>query len=177
MTLKIKKPACLCKKGSVFFFFFFFSKKAKFELILLKACLTLDFRKMSTYFTCRPISTEFFLNDRLFTLKNNIPYKMIVLFYRLTRPLCPGNYYDAIHSYVLLSKCNPGWFYGGLFLIPLPSWEAKGYDTFMFRGPATSLRLPLTHSELSLETIKNPCCLEVYWELLQYYRINRRSGL
>ena len=43
-------------------------------------------------------------------------------------------------------------FTGG-FLIPLPSWEAKGYDTIMFRGPATSLRLPLTHSELSLETI------------------------
>ena len=67
-------------------------------------------------------------------------------------------------------------FTGG-FLIPLPSWEAKGYDTFLFRGPATSLRLPLTHSELSKETIKNQCCLEVYWELLQYYRINRRSGL
>ena len=45
-------------------------------------------------------------------------------------------------------------FTGG-FLIPLPSWEAKGYDTFMFRGPTTSLRLPLTHSELSLETILN----------------------
>ena len=45
-------------------------------------------------------------------------------------------------------------FTGG-FLIPLPSWEAKGYDTIMFRGPATSLRLPLTHSELSLETILN----------------------
>ena len=44
---------------------------------------------------------------------------------------------------------------GGGFLIPLPSWEAKGYDTIMFRGPATSLRLPLTHSELSLETILN----------------------
>ena len=52
-------------------------------------------------------------------------------------------------------QCNPGWFYGGLLLIPLPSWEAKGYDTIMFRGPATSLRLPLTHSELSLETILN----------------------
>ena len=45
-------------------------------------------------------------------------------------------------------------FTGG-FLIPLPSWEVKGYDTIMFRGPATSLRLPLTHSELSLETILN----------------------
>ena len=29
-------------------------------------------------------------------------------------------------------QCNPGWVYGGLFLIPLPSWEAKGYDSFCF---------------------------------------------
>ena len=44
---------------------------------------------------------------------------------------------------------------GGFFLIPLPCSIAKGYDTIMFQGPATSLRLPLTHSELSLETILN----------------------
>ena len=27
--------------------------------------------------------------------------------------------------------CNIGWVIGG-FLIPLPSWEAKGYDSFCF---------------------------------------------
>ena len=36
----------------------------------------------------------------------------------------------------------------GGFLIPLPCWEAKDYDSSFVQGPATSLRLPLTHSAL-----------------------------
>ena len=43
----------------------------------------------------------------------------------------------------------------GVFLIPLPSWEAKGYDSFCFGVLPQASVLPLTHSELSLETIIN----------------------
>ena len=46
-----------------------------------------------------------------------------------------------------------GWV-GGV-LIPLPFWVAKGYDSSFVQSPATSLRLPLTHSALSFETIMN----------------------
>ena len=50
--------------------------------------------------------------------------------------------------------CNTGWGYGG-FLNSPPLLNSQRLRQFLFRGPATSLRLPLTHSELSLETIMN----------------------
>ena len=43
----------------------------------------------------------------------------------------------------------------GGFLNSPPWLGSQRLRQFLFRGPATSLRLPLTHSELSLETIMN----------------------